>query len=224
MGLFSCNYIQKTVRWIIDIDMVKKQHLQKKKGFILLGIIGMSLFLTIFVLWKGAQIEETLQDNKDKTSIEVIGQYESYISQDLQISFKHPNGWYIHEKDRSIMITSYPTKIGDNSRPNVSQTKIFIGEWGGGCYKTIEENLKNPACGRGRQDLPNEILSKKVIASPEGIYSKYEVLNPSTSNKFTFRFFEQKDTDRILQISKEPDPSEFDKEFEAIIRSIKFLP
>lgn len=145
----------------------------------------------------------------------------SYASKDLKISLNYPKPWYIQEKDLDIMISSYNTRIGENSRPNSNQIKIFVDKFNAGCHPAIEENLKDPACGEGGPSIrPNEITFKEVKQVPGGTFYKYIVESPSGS-RFTFYLLEK--GDRVLQISKEPDPSNFEEEFEEIIESMNFL-
>jgi len=142
-----------------------------------------------------------------------------HVSTDLEISLEYPRGWYVQEKDFNILLSSYETLIGQNSRPNADQIKIFIDNFSG-CHPTIEENLKDPACGEGGTGVkPNEIISKEMKKLPGGTFYKYVIGSPS-GNQFTFYLLEN--GDRVLQISKEPDPSQYEKEFEEIVSSIKF--
>ena len=166
------------------------------------GIIAV-LFLGWIFYSQGTQQSSTIQ----------------YLSKDLKISLSYPKGWFIQEKDFNILLASYETRIGQNSRPNTNQIKIFIDNFSG-CHPTIEENLKDPACGEGGPEIkPNEIISKEMKETSDATFYKYVVKSPS-GNQFTFYLLEN--GDRVIQISKEPDPSQYEKEFEEIINSIKF--
>lgn len=144
----------------------------------------------------------------------------SYASKDLKISLNYPKPWYIQEKDLDIMISSYNTRIGENSRPNSNQIKIFVDKFNAGCHPAIEENLKDPACGEGGPQVkPNEITSKEVKQVRGGTFFKYIVESPN-GDKFTFYLLEN--NKRVLNISKKPDPSKFEEEFEEIVDSIRF--
>ncbi len=146
---------------------------------------------------------------------------DDYLSTDLKITLSYPGEWYIQEKDYSILISSYRTRIGENSRPSNDQAKIFIDNFNNGCHPTIEENLKDPGCGEGGPNIkPNEIFSKKVNQTPDGVFYKYITETPN-GQRNTYYLLEK--GDRILKISKEPDPSDYEKEFEEIINSIKFM-
>ncbi len=142
-----------------------------------------------------------------------------YVSKDLKISFSYPKNWYMDEKDLSILIASYETRIGQNSQPNASQMKISIDRFSG-CHPTIEENLKDPACGEGGPQVkPNEIIFKEMKQISDAIFYKY-IVKSSSGNQFTFYLLEK--GGKIIQISKRPDPSQYEKEFEEIVSSIRF--
>lgn len=141
----------------------------------------------------------------------------SYRSKGLKISFEYPNEWFVSEKDFDIMITSYMTKIGENKPPRPNEIKIFIDNYSG-CFPTLEQDLIEPACGQGK--VKNKIISKDVKQAPGGEFLKY-TLDSYDENQRAQYFFQK--GDKILQISKTPDPSQFEKEFEEIINSIKFI-
>lgn len=145
--------------------------------------------------------------------------YKSYTSKDLKISFKYPANWYINEKDFDLMLTTFVTRFGRNDQPTKDQLKIFINNFIG-CFEKIEENLIDPACGEGGSKVKkNEIISKEMKTVKGGTFYKYLVKTPSAT--LTYYLLENKD--RVLQISKQPDPSNFEKEFDEIIESIEFI-
>lgn len=142
-----------------------------------------------------------------------------YSSADLKISFSYPGGWFVSDKDFDLMISSFPTKFGANAQPDKDQIKFFINNFNG-CHETIDENLKDPACGEGGPNVkPNEIISKETQDINGAKFYKYLIKYPD-GKKQTFYFLEK--GDRVLQIDKTPDPSVFEKEFDEIIKSIKF--
>lgn len=142
-----------------------------------------------------------------------------YQSTDLEISFEYPAGWFVNEKNYFLMITSYETKIGRNDQPNDSQVEIALHR-PGGCHETIDENLKDPACGEGGPKVkPNEIVTKEVQDINGAKFYKYLIKYPNGEQT---RFYFLEKGDRVLQIDKKPDPSMFEKEFEEIIKSLKF--
>lgn len=123
------------------------------------------------------------------------------------------------EKNYSILIASYNTKIGENRVPTFEEIKIFIDSYAG-CHNALDENLIDPGCGEGGSAVTkNEIISKETRETPSGTFLRYIIQTPK--NKLIYNFF-QKDT-KTLQISKSPDPSPFEKEFEDIINSLRFL-
>src|SRR3989344_7237517 len=143
----------------------------------------------------------------------------NYTSKDLKISFNYPKDWSVDEKDYDIMVTSYKTKIGENKSPAENQIKIFIDNFNG-CHKTIEENLIDPACGEGGPTVKkNKILSKEMRETKGDTFYKYVVETPN--NKFTYYLLEK--NDKVLQISKQPDPSQFEREFDALVNSISLF-
>jgi hypothetical protein len=155
-----------------------------------------------------------------ESSQEPQSKNKTYQSEDLEISFEYPKDWFVSEKNLDIMVTSYLTVIGDNNQPTEDQLKFFINNFYG-CHETIDENLKDPACGEGGSKVkPNEILSKEVEDLNEAKFYKYLVKYPS-GKQVKFYFLEK--GDRRLQIDKNPDPSKFEAEFENLINSIKFL-
>ena len=144
-----------------------------------------------------------------------------YSSKDLKISFEYPDKWFLEEKYYFIMLTSYKSKINSNQQPIQGQVEIDIHNFNGGCHETIDENLKDPACGEGGPNVkPNEILSKETEDLNGVKLHKYLIKYPSGKEQ-KFYFLEK--GDRILQIDKNPDPSMLDKEFMDIVKSIKFL-
>ncbi len=142
-----------------------------------------------------------------------------YASRDLGVSLSYPKDWYINEKDLSILLTSYQTRFGQNSQPSESQIKIFIDNFSG-CHSTIEENLKDPACGEGGPSVKlNEITLKDSRETGGGTFYKYVVKSPNKQ----FVYYLLQNGERVLQISKQPDPSQYEKEFDEIFNSIRFL-
>ncbi|MEK7534008.1 MAG: hypothetical protein AAB600_01595 [Patescibacteria group bacterium] len=184
--------------------MKKKENKKSVRTFIIAVIVGV---LLLFVL---ALIKQNPQD--------VSQQYLTYTSQDLKISFEYPRDWHVDEKDRSILIVSYATRIGKGSTPNKNQIKMFINS-ASLCQKSLDEDVLLGGCGEG-ENTKNEILSKDIKKAPSGLFIIYKIKYP-TGQMDTFYYLQHYDT--ILQISKQPDPSQFEKEFEDIINSIRFL-
>lgn len=144
--------------------------------------------------------------------------YKTYQSNDLKIIFNYPVKWYMQEKNREVMITSYETTMGDNLKPTSSQVKIFIDN-ASLCQPTLDQEIALGGCGEGL-NTKNEILSKIVEKVPAGDFVSYAIKYP-TGQDATLYYLKQKD--RILHISKKPDPSVFEKDFKDIIYSIRFL-
>lgn len=143
-----------------------------------------------------------------------------HVSEDLKISFDYPKAWYIDDRDYAILLTNYYTTQNRNDKPSGKQIELYIDNFNIGCKSTIEENLKDPGCGEGGPEVPfNEIISKETKKLPGGTYYKYVVRFPS-GDQLTYRLLINEN--RVLKISKEPDPSQYEEEFEEIINSIKF--
>lgn len=184
---------------------------------ILLGTATFLIKSNIFRNYSPKTSFET-KDSFEKENVNV-DPTQIYTSKDLKISFAYPENWYVDEKDYDIMITSYQTVIGENKSPNPNEIKIFIDNFNG-CHKTIEENLIDPACGEGGTKVEkNKILSKEMRQANDGTFYKYKVQTPNT--QFTYYLLQK--SDKVLQIEKHPDPSQFEKEFEQIVNAIKFL-
>lgn len=149
-----------------------------------------------------------------KTSLQP--EFRSYTSQALKISIKYPKGWYIDDRYRTILLTSYSTNLNRDDKPTAQQLELLIDEFSG-CFPTLEEDLIDPACGQGK--VKNKILSKDARQTPGGEFLKYTLESYDENQRI--QYFFRKD-ERILQISKHPDPSQFEKEFNQIINSIKF--
>ena len=115
------------------------------------------------------------------------------------------------------MITSYKTEIGENKPPKSNEAKIFIDNYSG-CFLTLEEDLIDPACGQGK--VKNKIISKDIKQTPGGEFLKY-TLDSYDENQRIQYFFQK--GEKILDIEKQPNPSQFEKEFDEIVNSIKFL-
>ena len=191
----------------------------KRRGNI---IIILAIVISIAI---GAVIYFGLKSNnpppKPTENITISGSnLTNYTSKDLKISFKYPQNWYVNEKNFSILITSYTTFIGEGKSPKKNEIKIDI-DRASLCQSDIEKNLIFGGCGENQKIL-NQILNKEVKTNSYGItISKFVVKFPDNSQK-TLYYLEKED--RIIQLTKQPDPSQFEKEFEEIVNSIKFLP
>lgn len=142
-----------------------------------------------------------------------------YTSQDLNISFNYPKDWHIDDRDMNLLLTNYPSSLNKDLKPTDNQLELFMSSFSG-CHPTVEENLKDPGCGEGGPSVkPNEIISKDYRQTAGGIFYKYTVKTPNTQ----LTFYLLQNGDRVLQLSKQPDPSEFETEFDQIVDSIKFL-
>ena len=141
-----------------------------------------------------------------------------YISEDLKISLSYPKGWYIDDRYQNILLTDYETNQNKNDKPSNQHIKIQISK-ASLCQQSIEEDLILGGCGEGQRTL-NKILNKESKTLSSGNLQVFRIQYPDNSEK-TIYYLQGKS--RTLQVSKEPDPSQFEKEFEEIINSIKFM-
>lgn len=141
-----------------------------------------------------------------------------YRSTDLKISFNYSKEWYIDDRDYNLLLTNYPTNQNRNEPPKTNQIEIQMHN-ASLCQPTLDQDVLLGGCGEG-VNTKNEILSKDVKKVGDGLFTIYKIKYPT--GKEATLYYLQKD-ERILQISKKPDPSMFEKEFEEIINSIKFL-
>lgn len=141
----------------------------------------------------------------------------SYTSQNLKISFKYPKDWYVEDEYPSILISNFKSSLHKNFDLKKDQIEILVNNLSK-CFPTLEEDLIKPACGQGA--VENKIISKEVIKAPGGEFLKYKLDSPDEYQRIQY-FFQK--GEKILQIEKHPDPSQFEKEFEEIVASIEFL-
>lgn len=143
----------------------------------------------------------------------------NHTNKDLKIALEYPASWYLDEKDFEIMITSYKSKIGENKKPKEEEFKLFL-SMTSLCQDSIEKNLIHGGCGENQKVL-NIIQKKEISALSNGnTFYKFLVRYPDKSENWSY--YLEKDG-KILQISKTPDPSQFEKEFEEIVNSIRFI-
>lgn len=188
---------------------MKKSKTNSRLIFAVLAILIIILGITVF---RTPLLTEKFNITTEKRQ-------NSYRSNDLRISFVYPNGWYVDEKEFDIILTSYQTKIGENRPPNTDQIKIFIDEFAN-CFPTLEEDLEKPGCGEGGAASRNTILSQDSKTLAGGQFHTYVIRQSNGETKTQYFLVNE---EKILQISKQPDPSQFEKEFEEIVNSIRFL-
>lgn len=174
--------------------------------------IILAVILGIFLLLVLAVFKQNPQDLSQKQSSK------THTSQDLKISFRYPGEWYVDDRYRSILLTNYITNLNRNDNPSSNQIEIMIDE-ASLCQDSIEKNLIYGGCGENQKVL-NKVLNKQIQNLSAGVFSRYTVQYPDNSQK-TIYYLQQ--GDKILQISKQPDPSQFEQEFEEIVNSIRFL-
>ncbi|MEX2028382.1 MAG: PsbP-related protein [Candidatus Curtissbacteria bacterium] len=195
-----------------------------RRGIVIIPLlIVLTALIGIFGIYKITNLKQSLPKEQVQPpgaqTQNAASSLKEYSSKDLKISFNYPKNWYVDEKDYDIMLTSYKTKIGENKQPNADEIKIFIDNFNG-CHDTLDENLIDPACGEGGTAVAkNKIISKESRSTPGGTFYKYLVQTPN--QQFTYYLLEK--GDRILDIEKHPDPSQYEKEFDELVNSIRFL-
>ena len=194
------------------------------RGNILIVLIIIAVLAISLAVYLKTNITPTLK-NLNKLSPQPTNQplydnLQNYTSKDLKISFKYPKNWFMDDRYQTILLTNYKTSQNEDMKPTSLQIDIMISKFSG-CHPELEENLKDQACGEGGKTVTNnQILSKEMKQISGGTYYKYGIKTPK-NNILTY-YIIQKDN-RILEISKKPDPSQFEKEFEELINSIQFL-
>lgn len=144
-------------------------------------------------------------------------EFKKYTSQALKISFEYPKDWYVDDRYQMVLLTNYQTDLNRNDKPKEDQIKILISNFSN-CFPTLEGDLVNPACGQGK--IKNTIISKEVRQTSGGEFIKYMLDSVDETQRVQY-FFRKEET--ILDIEKNPDPSQFEKEFDQIVSSIDFL-
>lgn len=193
---------------------------------ILAIVLAVAIGTSLYIKTKQASLIQfkqnttpTVQPSEQKEITE-DEQLKSYKSRDLKISFRYSKEWFLDEQYPMILLTNYKTNLNRDDKPNNDQIEILLSNFSG-CFSSIEENLIDPACGEGGLAVKkNEILSKETKQTSGGTFYKYLIATPK-GNRLTYYLLEK--DGRVLQLSKQPDPSQFEKEFEEIIDSIEFL-
>ena len=193
---------------------------KKSLRIIILAAIAGLLFLFVLSIFKKPS-QDLSQQYSNQTQIQNTNLI-TYTNQDLKISFQYLREWYVDDRYRKILLTNYETNLNRDDKPSNNQIEILVDEFSG-CHPDIEENLKDPACGEGGPSVQlNKILSKDVSQKKGGTFYTYVILSPD-GREYTYYLLQKNNSDTILQISKQPDSSQFEREFENIINSITFL-
>lgn len=196
--------------------MEKKR--KTKKSHNLLYVIVIFVVLLIIALLLIGNKKNTQPDALNQQIITQAPQFKTHTSQDLNISFRYPIKWSIDDRYNIILLTNYETDLNRNDSPNDDQIELTINN-ANLCQKTLDEEIIKGGCGEANM-VPTEILNKQQMNLTSGIFYIYTIKNPQGKQQIWY-YLQSKD--RILQISKEPDPSQFEKEFDEIVNSITFL-
>ncbi len=197
--------------------MEKKRKTKKLDKFLSIIVLIIVLLLVVFFI---NNKKNTKPNTLNRQIITQTPQFKTHTSENLKISFQYSSDWYIYDKNYDIFITSYPTTHRDGKKPTSHQIEIFIRE-GPVCGRMdLDQIIIIGGCYSEGKFVPHKIKSKEVKNLSSGIFYKYIRERFDTQDQ-TVYFLQN--GDRILQISKEPDPSQFEKEFDEIINSITFL-
>lgn len=140
-----------------------------------------------------------------------------HVSKDLKISLSYPRGWYVDDRYQSILLTNYQTSQNRDDKPIESQVRIMISN-ASLCQQSLDQEVLRGGCGEGK-NTENQILAKEVKNLQSGLFITYQIRYPIGQEDIWYYLQSQ---NRIIQISKEPDPSQHEKEFEKIVNSIRF--
>lgn len=195
---------------------MKKKETKKSLRLIIIALI-VWLFILLVLISLSKRPQPTTQQYLNQPQLQ-NAKFKTHTSLDLKIYFQYPNGWYVDEKNGNVLITSYRTFIGEGKKAAANQVRLNITR-AILCQKTLDEDVLLGGCGEGK-NTKNEILSKDIEKVPSGSFITYKIKYPN-GQLDTFYYLQHDDT--ILQISKQPDPSNFEKEFEDIVNSIRFL-
>ncbi len=189
---------------------------KKSLKIIIAVIVGVFVLFALISLSKRPQplTQQYLNQPKIQNT-----QLKTHTSQALKISFQYPKDWYVDDRYRKVLITNYKTNLNRDDKPSKDQMEIVLNEFSN-CFKTLDEDMINPACGEGGLTKKNKIVSKTIKEVHGGSFYRYSIV--TYSNQDLIYYFVQKGN-RNIRISKQPDPSKFEKEFEELVGSIEFL-
>lgn len=195
---------------------VVKQKTRKKKIVYFMAGILLGFFLTLFFSWQIVEKKnaETAAVKGEKSEIK----HNTYTSKELNIAFTYPDNLFVKALSDRIIITNYKLGATNNYRPQEYEIEIQIAVID--CGIELDEQVRLNGCGAQANWKPTKILHKEVEELSSGTLSTYIILPPSSPE--AVRYFLQKEN-QVLEISKEPRDSYFEKEFSQIINSITFL-
>lgn len=190
---------------------IKKSNKKVTMVFIALSIL---VFLSLFLFYINFN-----QQKRNQFALHDKPNNINYMNKGLGITLRYPANWFIDDRYGMILLANYKTDLNKKSINKLGNIIInFYNEEV--CDMSLDEQIQLGGCYTEGDWAPTEIIDKQTKILTSGTLLKYAIKHPQ-SGKQTI-FYLQKG-DRILKISKSPDNSVFDEEFEEIINSIKFL-
>lgn len=191
------------------------KHFSAKNSFLLFLLTVVFVGLAFFLKTPSIQNPKPITLSAIKSS----NNLNTYISKDLKISLEYLKGWFVEDEYPFVLISNFKSSLHNNFQLKDDQIEILL--WNKSlCQDTIEKNLIYGGCGENQKVL-NVILNKEVKIIPSGnTYYKFLVQYPDKSETWSYYLGKG---EKVLQISKKPDPSQFEKEFEDLVNSILFI-
>lgn len=195
--------------------MKKKQKAYKLKIVLVFTFLLLICLIGFFLITKNIAQEEV--DNN--IIINKENNLTKYVSEDLNIKLDYPSSFFIKDLGYRILITNYELIKNINYRPRQDEIEIQISIHNN-CKISLDEEMRIGNCFAEGNFIPNEILSKQVKELTYTTLFIYTIKQPSSPQRTRYIL---KSGDKMIEISKSPDPSLFENEFEEIISSITFL-
>lgn len=199
--------------------MQKTKNKQNKKISNKTIIAIIVVVMSIFIFFNAITNNNSSRTKIDESINNQIKSEKTHISRDLRIKFKYPKDWFIDDRYGMILLANYKTDLNKKSIKKLGNVviNIFNEEL---CDMSMDEQVRIGGCYAEGNWRPTEIIDKQISELSSGGFYKYTIKHPQGEKQIIYYL---QNGNKMLKISKEPDPSEFDQEFEDIIRSIQFL-
>lgn len=186
----------------------------RKGNVVLWLILVLAIVAVSAIFWKLRAVPQPSNTVVTPQTTQLI----AHTSKDLKISLKYPNGWIIDDRYRKVLLANFSTNLNRDDKPDQPSLRLIISN-ASLCQETLDQDVLLGGCGEGTS-TKSKILSRSEKTYTSGKLIVYEIMY-TTGSKDTLYYFVN--IDRVLQISKQPDPSQFEKEFDQIVSSITFL-